>query len=209
MKNLLTWLIIISAILYIFIIPDWPLGIKLIFKVIPMILIIWYAFLKLPKHRLFVHYAVIIGLVFSAIGDVTLHWFIVGLSAFLIAHVFYLIGFLTQWRTSFVRSITIVPFIIYSYILGNGILQSITDNTLVIPVMVYIIVITAMAWAAVMARNVYAIIGALLFVISDSILAWNMFVTNVPYSGIWIMTTYYSAQFLIAHSILYFNQQSD
>lgn len=50
-----------------------------------------------------------------------------------------------------------------------------------------------------MTGNAAAIIGGVLFVISDSILSWNKF--NVAFSGPLIMLTYYAAQFCIANSI--------
>lgn len=72
---------------------------------------------------------------------------------------------------------------------------------LVIPVMIYVTVISLMLWSAMMTGSVWAMIGSLLFVISDSILAWNMFIEDIPDAGVLIMTTYYAAQFMIARSI--------
>ncbi|MEI0736025.1 lysoplasmalogenase family protein [Paenibacillus sp. JTLBN-2024] len=43
--------------------------------------------------------------------------------------------------------------------------------------------------------------GALLFIASDSFLSWNMFVSDIAYSDVLIMGTYYVAQFLLAGSI--------
>ena len=39
--------------------------------------------------------------------------------------------------------------------------------------------------------------GSLLFVFSDGLIAYNMFVTRVPHAGKWIMVTYFLAQLLI------------
>lgn len=58
-----------------------------------------------------------------------------------------------------------------------------------------------MAWSAIMTGNKWAIAGSFLFVLSDSILSWNLFVSDVPQSSLLIMSTYYTAQFLIAHSL--------
>ncbi|TFB21730.1 lysoplasmalogenase [Filobacillus milosensis] len=207
MLRILPWVVVLSAIFYIFLLPNAPIAVELFFKVLPIILIILYAFYNLPERKVFVHYAIIIGLIFSAIGDITLQWFVIGLTSFLIAHIFYLIGFFIQWRSSFVRTLTLLPIVIYAYIIGNGVLKSITDQSLVVPVTLYMVMLSVMAWSAVMTRNMYAAIGAILFVISDSILAWNMFVTDVPYSSVLIMLFYYSAQFFIAYSIKYFNSE--
>ncbi|MDQ6597861.1 lysoplasmalogenase family protein [Bacillus salipaludis] len=61
-----------------------------------------------------------------------------------------------------------------------------------------------MCWTGFLSQNIWAIIGSILFVLSDSILSWNLFVSEIPYSDILIMTTYYTAQFLIAHSLRLF-----
>jgi alkenylglycerophosphocholine/alkenylglycerophosphoethanolamine hydrolase len=71
---------------------------------------------------------------------------------------------------------------------------------LVVPVLFYIIVISLMGWSVIMTGNTGAIIGSFLFLISDSILSWNLFVSPISYADILIMTTYYSAQFIIARS---------
>jgi len=39
--------------------------------------------------------------------------------------------------------------------------------------------------------------GAILFMLSDSVIAVNKFVLEIPLSGLWIMTTYTLAQWLI------------
>lgn len=62
-----------------------------------------------------------------------------------------------------------------------------------------------MAWVAILTGNRWAAAGSLLFVASDTVLAWNMFVEAVPYSGVLIMTTYYGAQLLIARSLADFD----
>jgi uncharacterized membrane protein YhhN len=44
--------------------------------------------------------------------------------------------------------------------------------------------------------------GAILFVFSDSLIAINKFAVGIPKSGIWIMTTYILAQYLIMSGLL-------
>lgn len=66
----------------------------------------------------------------------------------------------------------------------------------------FVVVITCMLWSAIISGNKYAVGGAILFVISDSLLAWNMFVIPMPWLGSYgVMITYDLAQFLIAKSI--------
>ncbi|GIP63884.1 membrane protein [Virgibacillus pantothenticus] len=202
--NRLPVLILVLSILYIFIIPQDPLAFKLFFKLIPMALIIIYAFYQTPKQKTIVHWLILIGLFFCSIGDGTIQWFVVGLSAFLIGHLFYLTGFVSQWKFSKYRVASIIPIGIYAWIMGNELVQAISnseDTYLVIPVIIYIAAIASMAWFAIMTGNIFASIGSILFVISDSILAWNMFVSPVNYEHVFVMVTYYAAQFFIAHSL--------
>ena len=62
--------------------------------------------------------------------------------------------------------------------------------------------ITAMVLAAILARfsNPWVAVGAILFLISDSLLAVNKFKTPVPFRDVLVWTTYYVGQFLIANS---------
>jgi len=80
-------------------------------------------------------------------------------------------------------------------------LQGNNESALIIPVIFYIIVIISMSWTAIMTGNMLAIVGSILFLISDSILAWNKFVADIEYSSILIMSTYYAAQFCLARSL--------
>ncbi|MGE6258456.1 lysoplasmalogenase [Heyndrickxia sporothermodurans] len=205
MKNYwLPILILVTGVLYIFFIPADPVPLKILFKLIPMWLMICYSILRLPPQRSRAHWLMICGLFFCMLGDGLLHWFVIGLSAFLIGHLFYMTAFFHRWNFSLIRFLTIIPIAIYAFFMGKKLITALIshhNDTLIIPVLIYIIVISLMAWSAIMTKNKWASIGSLLFVISDSILSWNMFVTTIPYSNILIMTTYYSAQFLIAHSI--------
>jgi uncharacterized membrane protein YhhN len=58
-----------------------------------------------------------------------------------------------------------------------------------------------MIWSAILSRSRGAAAGAILFILSDSLLAWNMFVTPILWAGHGVMILYYAAQFLIAKSI--------
>ena len=201
---MLPLIILIMSLLYVFFIPSEPLVMKLLFKLIPMWLIILFAYRQFPPNRSRIHYLLLTGLFFCMIGDGTLIWFVVGLSAFLIGHLFYTAGFVGQWRYSALSLLSIVPIAVYSVWMGIQLVSSLKSNgeqALIIPVIAYIAVISFMLWTAIMTGNRYAMVGSLLFVISDSILSWNMFVADIRFSNIWIMTTYYAAQFLIASSI--------
>ncbi|WP_239615597.1 lysoplasmalogenase [Cohnella mopanensis] len=197
-------LILLMGLLYIFVIPKEPQGVKLLFKLIPMALIIVYAYFHFPAFGKRYHWTMLAGLVFCMMGDGLLVWFIVGLSSFLIGHLFYMTAFFSKRSLSKLRVATIIPIALYAAFMGNELIHALIrddKHTLIVPVIVYVAVISLMAWSAILSGNKLAIAGSLLFVTSDSILSWNLFVSDVAYSGVWIMTTYYAAQFLMAHSL--------
>lgn len=159
---------------------------------------------------------ILIALFFSVVGDTALlyenvspHFFTIGLGAFLLAHVFYSITFAKYWNKKnnsvFWMILTLV--IIY----GIGLFYALKDNLgpLMIPVIIYILVILGMFITAFKRQDnvnkksfYFVLIGALLFMISDSILAIDKFLIEVPFSLILIMSTYAFAQLAIAFGIL-------
>lgn len=196
--------IVLMGTIYIFFIPDEPLILKLVFKLIPMGLIVLFALQRMPKEKRALHWLILSGLLFCAVGDATLHWFIIGLSAFLIGHMFYMAAFFTQWQYSKFRFWLLIPLVVYGAAMGIRLVDALSDSenaALIGPVLFYLLAILGMAWSAIMSGNRNAIIGSLLFVASDSVLAWNMFIETVPQSHLLIMSTYYAAQFFIAYSI--------
>jgi uncharacterized membrane protein YhhN len=179
-----------------------------IFKPLTMVLIIIIALLakKPPSSRY--KFAIIAGLLFSLVGDIFLmlpmDLFIAGLISFLIAHLIYTYAFRSgrPWRFKFVAMLL---FAIYGVIIYVILLPGL--NGMAIPVAAYVVVILTMAWQAwdqwgqVRSRwALLAFIGALLFVISDSILALNKFGEPFGAARALTLTTYYSAQWLISNS---------
>jgi uncharacterized membrane protein YhhN len=122
--------------------------------------------------------SVVIGLaiVFSWLGDVLLNQegdlgFLLGLGAFLLAHVVYLIAFVGPMRTR--RP----PIAVLAYVLWwVALVVVLAPNLggLLAPVIVYGFVLGASAATAFGASRI-AGIGALIFVVSDTLLAFKMF----------------------------------
>ncbi|MFT4610948.1 MAG: putative membrane protein YhhN [Glaciecola sp.] len=154
------------------------------------------------------------ALVFSLIGDILLmfvdvspNYFLFGLVAFLLAHVMYVIAFLKH-RNKTVNSFGFLTFLIlYAaglfYLLKDGL------NEMLIPVTIYMLVILSMSIAAFLRQGnipklsyTLVLLGALFFMMSDSILAVNKFYAPLAYSNISIMVTYALAQYLIIVGIL-------
>lgn len=160
------------------------------------------------------------ALLFSWMGDALLLfdtnggiYFILGLTAFLIAHLFYCFLFNRIGKTFRPRNwnpMLIVPILLYSGFLLYTLFPSLGD--LKIPVTAYAVVLTAMFILAANALPLHTITGKLLaisaalFVLSDSLLAINQFYTPIPQASISIMLTYALAQLglvygVVAHSL--------
>jgi uncharacterized membrane protein YhhN len=71
-------------------------------------------------------------------------------------------------------------------------------------VMAYLIAIATMGLFAFQSSLPmrWAVLGAVLFIISDSFIAINKFINPIPYESYWIMSTYYGAQFMLVSGFL-------
>lgn len=180
-----------------------PSGWRWFFKIIPIALLLY---LALTRTEGTVRTLLGLGLVLSAIGDVLLaldDLFVQGLVAFLLAQVTYTVLFLTQfhWRRS--RLPWAVIIIVYGLVCTLSIVPAAGDMQL--PVTAYMIAISAMAVAAGFRNDhqfLWVAMGALVFMVSDTLIAVNLFVAPFAYSGIAVMTTYYVAQLLICVGIV-------
>lgn len=207
-KKLFISCIILFGLFYIFFRPHIPEDLILISKVIPMILIIILAAMQKVPHIKKYQLLIIVGLIFCMIGDYTLQWFIVGLTSFLIGHIFYIFAF-TSTNERKVPTWAKIALSAYGVIMGAWIAGTVFtsgETVLAVAVLAYIFVIFMMGWTSIRTGSTLALIGALLFIASDSYLAINKFVMPLPYSHVVIMLTYYSAQLLIALSILQYSE---
>lgn len=117
-----------------------------------------------------------------------------GMAAFGLAHLLYLRAFgLTPLKPGLLLPLLLVS-VLYFRLLHPHI-----PPQVVWPLLAYSVVLVAMLWRG-LARGGSAHWGALLFVLSDSVLAWNTFTYRVPHGHLLVMTTYYSAQMLITLS---------
>lgn len=166
----------------------------------------------------------ITALTFSWIGDVILLfadkgeiYFILGLVAFLVSHVFYIVLFSKQAisktiknKISFGAGIGLI--VIYFFMMISTLAPKL--GSLTVPVVIYAVVISTMLfyalkgsfqWNTIPYQSV--LIGAVFFISSDSILAFNKFDQPIPYASSLIMITYLAAQFCIVWGILKLNQK--
>ena len=166
------------------------------------------------------------ALLFSWIGDCILLfadrgelYFILGLVAFLIAHILLIVLFTKQKSAnqSFRKLLFWLGFAgatIYLAAMLSLLLPTLGDLTF--PVIVYALIITIMLKTALKGtfdwngKSKYIVlIGAALFVTSDSILAINKFHSPMPLASFWIMLTYLAAQFFITDGILKLNEKNE
>jgi uncharacterized membrane protein YhhN len=153
--------------------------------------------------------------VFSWFGDSFLmyqaideKYFLFGLASFFLAHVFYMIAF-SIWfednhETPLLKKNPWMGMLLFVYAIAIFKLLEPELGALKLPVIAYIGAILGMAMFAVNRyRKVvtpsfaWIITGALAFLASDSILAYNKFVDQVPWSNLLIMSTYCFAQYAI------------
>jgi uncharacterized membrane protein YhhN len=160
---------------------------------------------------------VLAALLFSLAGDVSLALpfadsFITGLACFFVAHLTYAMCFallhrrlqetpgdhIISRKPKWFISIIMVSFAV---MMAVHILPA--SKALFYPVVAYISVITLMGLTAVwLAQTKLIVTGALFFVISDAILAQSVFKTPLPLSTIWVMTTYYGAQYCLTMGLV-------
>jgi uncharacterized membrane protein YhhN len=164
----------------------------------------------------------LVALTFSWIGDIILLftdkgelYFIFGLVAFLISHLVYIVLFSKQKSTRIIDNklvfgLGIVAILAYFAIMITTLFPKL--GPLKIPVLVYAVVITTMLFFAfkgslkwAIPASKYIFIGAIVFVSSDSILAFNKFYAPIAHASFFIMATYCLAQYLIVAGILKLN----
>lgn len=152
---------------------------------------------------------IISALIFGFLGDVFLmfadNFFIPGLFSFLMGHLFYTIAFIRSihfLEIPFAFYISVLPYIFFGLYVSKKLLPYI--KSMKYQVLLYLIFILAMSFSGLLrAWNINSCqfwlpyIGSLLFIISDSTLAFNKFKAEIKNGGVYIMLTYTAAQLLI------------
>lgn len=152
-----------------------------------------------------------LGLLFSLAGDVLLisfeRWFLLGLIAFLFAHIAYITGFMDEIVNITAWSLILAVFIAIN--VGRllrrmvGAMRTKGENKLILPVIIYGTVISVMLYAAMStifnpiwktSASFFVSLGAFLFCASDAILAWNKFVSPVRNGRVWSISLYFLGQ---------------
>ncbi len=130
--------------------------------------------------------------------------FVPGLLSFLIAHLFYIAAFRSRIAGS-TSARNALACVVYGSFMLWLLFPRLGDMKL--PVSIYLLVILTMAWQALnrwaIAQSrgaMLAAVGAILFVASDSMIAFNRFFSPFRLAELLILATYFTAQWLIAVS---------
>jgi uncharacterized membrane protein YhhN len=165
-----------------------------------------------PRYRRWI----LAGIACSLLGDVLLmlpgDLFVPGLLAFLCGHLCFIAAFLGDSRFG------VRPWLLLAS-LGYGaanlaLLWDAIGAPLRVPVIVYVLVLASMGGQALGRARLLAqrggaqapaarlaALGALTFMLSDSLLAWNRFHGPVPLASLWVLSAYYLALWWIARSV--------
>ena len=165
---------------------------------------------------------IFLALFFSWVGDILLlfdergpNFFLFGLSAFLVAQVFYIVFFHNIRMREYIRgNALLLLLVIVYYSILISVLSPYLGN-MKLPVRIYGVVLSFMVMLALhttLGKNkkaaLWMTMGAILFVASDSTLAVNKFFSSFDYAGLIVMLTYGLAQLFITEgAVKYINSE--
>ena len=166
-----------------------------------------------------------IGLFTSAAGDLLLlfpRFFLWGLAAFFVSHCSYLVGLNSSF--TFVSIPIFVVLVLFASLwmylfslIRTGIMRKPGQKKMIWPVGVYSLVLSLMAFSACITffqpgwplpAAILVGSGALLFMFSDFLLAFDRFVQSMAFARIWIRVTYQLGQFAITAGVILFTSES-
>jgi len=161
----------------------------------------------------------LLALFFSFLGDVFLldknGYFLLGIGSFLITQILFIKLIISQLRKVRVHHIiiTLMPFVVYFTVLISTIKENLTE--FLIPVVIYGITISFFGMVSLLnyfinksKKSVVLLIGAVLFIASDSMIALNKFHEPRIIYSVAIMITYIFAQYFIYRFMRNLNKKS-
>jgi uncharacterized membrane protein YhhN len=168
---------------------------------------------------------VLLAIVFSLAGDTALMfdsidpiYFMGGLVSFLISHVFYIAAYRQHQDDVAANALQGIQKLRAAFpivLAGMGLVAILypTLGPLKIPVVIYALVLVVMVLNGLFRLGKtnnksfgLVFVGALFFMVSDSLLAINKFLDPFPSSGLLVMSTYVTAQFLIIEGLIAHNK---
>lgn len=193
-----------TSLVFLVTIGHTPYPLSWLVKTLPIICLALFALLRLPGRAGRLLGA---GLLLSGAGDILLELprtpvlFQAGMGAFILAHLCYTSHFIRPPAWMPLRGLFMGLLCLGAALLGLFIYPRLAGMAL--PILAYLSVILAMALSTFLGRDNHwlSMAGAVLFVISDALIAVNMFVSPVPAASFWIMATYYPAQAMLTAGV--------
>ncbi|HKC18443.1 MAG TPA: lysoplasmalogenase [Candidatus Dormibacteraeota bacterium] len=153
--------------------------------------------------RTFFLFALAFGLISDIFLMIPKDFFLFGLAAALVEHLVYISGFRT--RDLHVGHLLVAATIalVSAVLILPAIYRALHRDhpKLVAPVIAYVVVFVVMVAGAGGTGSLVALAGALLFFYSDAILAWNRFVTPLPFGRIVNIAPYHVGEALLVLSL--------
>ncbi|MBE6243118.1 MAG: lysoplasmalogenase [Bacteroidales bacterium] len=152
-----------------------------------------------------------LALLFSALGD---HFgscgnFLAQMGFFALGHIWFIVYFISRYfkkvepdrkltgKAKGYLAMVIFCATVLLCVVFFRIVPLVPPGVLTIGVSIYAIIICTMLVSAMLQRSSLFALGAILFVFSDFILAWNKFVEPVPYRHYLVLVPYFLAQWLL------------
>lgn len=148
-----------------------------------------------------------IAMLLSAAGDIAGEHgeFIYQIALFAVAHICFIAYFCRKASFKRERLWQLALWCVILVLFGGFIISNIDHTAFRIACSIYMLIIGSMAAVTLFIdspRRWYYTAAALIFVFSDSCIAWNKFVEKFAYAGITIMATYFLAQLIFANLYL-------
>lgn len=210
------WVILFAL----YFIPGQGLILNMITKVLPEVLLLVVLALGSEKIGRETFLPVVFALFFSILGDVAGDFkpllgtiaFIVQILMFIAAQVCYTISFSRHITTqkpspkaAVLKSLALVVMLGYYVYVAIKVFGALDSAVLVVACALYMAAILAMGITCVLQtrdRQWLFVLGAMLFMFSDSIIALNSFVGEIAHAGAWIMSTYFFAQLMMNFNLI-------
>jgi uncharacterized membrane protein YhhN len=172
-----------------------------------MIILMAYYFLYAVNFKILF----LLALLFALMGDIFLlgegfTYFLCGLGSFFIMQILYSFVFYSSKAKIVIQDILGSVFLLVYGAILITLLWPNLSSSLKLPVSLYSVAIIFMAYFAMIRKKsnatyVPVLLGSLLFIASDSLLALNEFTDFINHAGLGVMATYIAAQFLIVTGI--------
>lgn len=159
-----------------------------------------------------IEYLLVFALFFAFLGDVFLIWpnkkifFTGGLVFFLIMQLLYIIFIIAQQLSFSSLSLLAISSALIFLLAGIIIYLKLFNylNEMKIPVLIYMLVILIVGYLCFLnminnsnINNIIQFVGAIIFIVSDTILAFDSFKRPLRLANVWIMATYITAQLFL------------